>query len=529
MGRPLSKNTLSLLRPTAVVNESSTELAATIVRQESSTRFTVTTADGTAICNLTAESPQPGQMRLHAYAKDEGSYYVTHISKELVTVVPDTGSDLAYGDEVRWNLNTGNNQDLVLANKSYWNWLSILDVVSVYNFSISPDGTTYVYGYTFDDGQVCVIKISPTGEKVWSTTLTGITNIVYSSIGGFTDKDGNTFLTTASSDNNNTYIAKISEKGEVVWQRTFQAATGYQIGLTSFGIDSENGICLCMDKNGLIPQIFKFNSAGELVYQKQIVDLSGSYENINIPYVLSDDSVMFGSSQYGNEHNGLITRLDKNGLELSKFAFQDTQDPTTYFVSLTQIVADSSSNIIAVGEQRQSSYLTIRGQVTKVSLHGNMIWHRGYGNNSSFGYFNNCLIDKNDFIYAFFYAYDDSSTIITKWDPDGNLLWQRKITNADNSMYWYRQQLHNNHIYVFFYNDAGDQAILRFSTNGPSIGSYTEPFEYIVTDAADDGYGVISSNVGIATANISIESTNYSIESSELIQEPININYTFGF
>lgn len=87
-----------------------------IIKQESSTRFRVVTADGNAVCKLTTNSSvASGEIRLSATDSHSNTYYIRKISGRTVTVWPSNqtgGGSYEFGDvvtnsngtRVRWNV-----------------------------------------------------------------------------------------------------------------------------------------------------------------------------------------------------------------------------------------------------------------------------------------------------------------------------------------------------------------------------------------------------------------------------------------
>lgn len=537
MGRPLSKNTLSLLRPTAVVSTTSNELPARILRQESSTRFTVQTADGTNTCVLTANAPQPGEMRLKAFAEDDSSYYVTHISKELVTVMQGTGSAIPDGNEVRWNLSVGSVNDLLLDNYGNWKWLTIDgNDTGAWGFTINADKSLYLWGFATNvNYNNTVTKLSPQGNVEWSTVVLQGSDTYGSGFCGICDKYGNVYITNRDSSSNVTYFSKLNNRGEVIWQQQLSIYTGNNSASPYGYVDSQENFYAFLsgnDQNTLL----KFSPNGKILYQKNItspVNYANFYAN---GLVLTDDTLLTSTSQEqsaGDKNSTIeIARLDQNGNILNKFALYNDANPTASIVRAEMIKQDLNYDLILCGGHFGP---TNYGDLVKLSLDGTIKWHKGYGKSgSNYGRFADVVIDEDNNLYAVYYS---SETVVTKWSTDGDLIWQVGIVNDDNSLvYNYTPtslQLIDNHLYIEFYHYADgiydQQPVIRINKDNPELGSFTEPYQYTISDAADDGYGVISSNIAIKASTISIVDSNYTFANTNFAQEPINIDYEFGF
>jgi hypothetical protein len=84
-----------------------TGLAGDIIRQVSTNRYKVKTADGIKICQLTNDStPAPGFAYIVATATG-GTYYVTKLTSRKATLVAKTGDEALDGKTVPWSFSAG--------------------------------------------------------------------------------------------------------------------------------------------------------------------------------------------------------------------------------------------------------------------------------------------------------------------------------------------------------------------------------------------------------------------------------------
>jgi hypothetical protein len=80
---------------------------ADIIRQRSSRRYYVQTAEGNAICGLVAGTPAAvGEMSLNATDDSGGTYYVIKLTAHKAVVIPNTGSTFTANTSVHWTLTT---------------------------------------------------------------------------------------------------------------------------------------------------------------------------------------------------------------------------------------------------------------------------------------------------------------------------------------------------------------------------------------------------------------------------------------
>jgi hypothetical protein len=79
-----------------------------IIKQVSTDRYRVKTADGTGICKLAAAAPSAGQMTMTATDSAGGTYYVTKLTsrKALLIKGDRTGTQFTSGTMVAWNFDS---------------------------------------------------------------------------------------------------------------------------------------------------------------------------------------------------------------------------------------------------------------------------------------------------------------------------------------------------------------------------------------------------------------------------------------
>jgi hypothetical protein len=91
----------------AFVPGGSSAVAGDIIKQASSTRYSVTTAQGTGTCKLVAAaSTQSGEMTVLAVDSDSGDYYVTKLTARKARLVPNTGTQFSTNTMVKWTFDS---------------------------------------------------------------------------------------------------------------------------------------------------------------------------------------------------------------------------------------------------------------------------------------------------------------------------------------------------------------------------------------------------------------------------------------
>lgn len=100
----LTSATPNTIAVTAFIPGGASAKTADAVKQASSTRYRVTTADGTGVCSLVAGSPAEGEMNILAVDSDAGEYYVTKLTSRRCTIVQKTGVQFENDVSVGWNI-----------------------------------------------------------------------------------------------------------------------------------------------------------------------------------------------------------------------------------------------------------------------------------------------------------------------------------------------------------------------------------------------------------------------------------------
>jgi len=100
----LASGTPNTIAVTAFIPGGASAKTADAVKQASSTRYRVTTADGTGVCSLAAGTPTEGEMNILALDSDGGEYYVTKLTARRCTIVQKTGTQFSNDDSVGWTL-----------------------------------------------------------------------------------------------------------------------------------------------------------------------------------------------------------------------------------------------------------------------------------------------------------------------------------------------------------------------------------------------------------------------------------------
>jgi len=78
-----------------------------IIKEQSTRQYKMKTSEGTAKCVLKAGTPSAvGEMSINATDSDGGTYWVTKMTRHLVTLTPNTGSQFAADTRAQWVLDT---------------------------------------------------------------------------------------------------------------------------------------------------------------------------------------------------------------------------------------------------------------------------------------------------------------------------------------------------------------------------------------------------------------------------------------
>lgn len=296
-----------------------------------------------------------------------------------------------------------------------------------YNNSTCSVGMTKI---TVPQGENLQINVSNT-NSAW-LTLYGdpSSNIVedYSS-GVVYDSNGNSYIIGANGDDGIPFLVKYDTYGNIVWQKVFNEANNYYKTGDAVAVDSSNNVyCLVgTDDDVNDVTIFKFTNSGTLLWQTTITASIAFTPYIAGPDLATDSAGnVYASLYYDNSLDQSQTLIKLNSSGVLQWQKVVSGDGNGYPQGLT---VDSSDNIIMNGTYATPSVFA-NVLLTKFDSNGNLLWQKGFANP-----FGSALMTEpglvatdssNNIIVTIRYQAVDNynNGSVVKLDTNGNLLWQ---------------------------------------------------------------------------------------------------------
>ena len=436
-------------------------------------------------------------------------------SGSLVTT-DSTGNVYVVGNAI-----TGGPPDILLAKFDYNGdliWQKVLSGTGWdEGYSVTTDSTGNVYicgspGYTatYD---LLVAKFDSNGNLIWQKTL------------GSSDSDFGYTITTDSDDNiyvcgersnYNAMIVKYDPSGAVVWQRGFGRNDNYSAYGYGIAIDSNNDIVIAggevdpiTDFNVLVAKlpndgsgtgtygIFDYfattlteatanltlttgsmtaNTANLTVATGNLTITNGSFvcsNFVNLPGigVAGSNSWIFGSDGSLTLPGDSLSKYTGNigSIEKKNWVYTFGSSALDEVANLMiDTVYDSEGNIYSIGyAQLGNLYITI---ISKFNSQGNLLWQRKLENLvNHYSFPKSITIDSNNHIVI---AVSTLFSTIAKLDTTGNILWQINYedgaTPSSNEIYEVQVD-NNNNIYaagIVAWSELGSGIVIKFDTTG---------------------------------------------------------------
>lgn len=200
------------------------------------------------------------------------------------------------------------------------------------------------------------------------------------------------------------------------------------------------GVCLWNQTKDMIAQMefLKVNPSGDTILSRLYTQDSTGMMDVALKQMNTDEFIFFGETYSVNrtEYQLFNMAVDSNGNELW---YKSYANPPGYsYVGLGNMFIGKNKEIIDVGNAADNVHSTIDlGMVLKADSNGNLIWEKMYGATPTG--FGGGISTKSGYIivggngdsdtFQNFYAYAIGI------DTAGNLLWQKKYGNYNESDY----------------------------------------------------------------------------------------------
>jgi hypothetical protein len=266
-------------------------------------------------------------------------------------------------------------------------------------------------------GEMYIVKLNSSGQLQWSRTISG-TNYAFSVVqttdGGYVVAgDGQSFGYGA-------YFVKLTSDGTVQWTRVLAGEAlpgpvwsivqttdgGYAAAISPFEGHSSTGMIIVkLDSMGMLQWC---RSIGGLPYARCII------HTIDKGYIVAGATGAFGAGDF----DMFVVKLDSNGYLQWAKSIGGTSEDLAY-----SIVQTADGGYAVAGETRSFGNGTM--YIVKLENSGVLQWTKVVGEGFDKAY---SIIQTTDGGYcAAGYTSDYGDVLIVKFNPDGSLLWSRRI------------------------------------------------------------------------------------------------------
>lgn len=307
-------------------------------------------------------------------------------------------------------------------------WLSILSAsTSLQASGIAIDSSNNVYACGLNQttvGSSLLVNYSQTGAIGWQQNIfsAAINNLNAVTV----HSSGNVYvagrLTVGT--NQGLFLAKYTSAGAPVWQVLLNQS-GIDLA-NSVVTDSSENIYVCgRTSGGAVTNAFllaKYNSSGSLLWQRTL-DGANTQEAFGIVVDSSGNSYVAGQSD-ATGNSAFLFKYDTSGNLQWQTLLNGFED------AANAVALDPAGFVYMAGSTREGTS-TLGFLLAKYDFSGALIWKKLLGTSNVFGInVTSAAVDTSGNICLA--GRDTSGTprfgVFAKFDPSGNLLWQRKLT-----------------------------------------------------------------------------------------------------
>jgi hypothetical protein len=259
---------------------------------------------------------------------------------------------------------------------------NIDDQLSTPAIDVATDisGNAHIVTRTAID-DISIAKYSTSGQFLWKTALGGTSVLRPNSIA--TDSSSNVYIvgsidvsTANPPTSGSAYIAKFNSSGALQWQKRLDL-TNYVSGANTLHVDSVGnvymgGSSLGFYNNNFLPIIVKFNPAGEILWQRLVIEINKNGGS-GIRSIVSDNSGNL-LVRMGNFNFTGILKIPSDGSKIGQYPTSQfrtlSYEPTTFIannasasvitsnlVSSTANLSDSAGDLIEIVSDLPQGYV----------------------------------------------------------------------------------------------------------------------------------------------------------------------------
>ena len=326
----------------------------------------------------------------------------------------------------------------------YWYYEGANELANTLQFyGSTSDSTDNIYGVgwaSYDTYNAYIIqKFNNTGSRMWSKKINRSTD--YSDNGYEIAVDTNGDLITCGRSFTATGIDGVITKhsagsGTVVWSKTFANSLG-QTTLRKI-VPAANGdfyVAGETNPDGVfannVAVLARFNSAGEVVWQRQFGNTGGTTLGQDCAVDSTGDVYLVGRTDSPGTTDHFLVKYDSSGVE----QWQLTQGAANTDRGVG-VAVDSSDNVYVLGtvDTNQNTAPFTDFVLSKYDSTGTNIFQKRYGSTTANDYVGGITINDADQIYVSgTYQQTQQNTLAARWSNagilDANISWGRNTAN----------------------------------------------------------------------------------------------------
>mgnify|MGYP006921325376 CR=1 FL=1 len=286
--------------------------------------------------------------------------------------------------------------------------------------AIDSSNNIYVAGQTSTSGisRSLLVKYNSSGTQQWAKTLG--TNITFHNnywLAVDTDSSGNVYVAGETYNTQNRgIIAKYDSSGTVIWQKSVDGGP-YQFNSLVTASDGTSYVSGTNTSGPIGAQdiaIFKYDSSGNVVWQKNLGTVSGNENTADIKLDSSGNVYLSGRTNVSGTTAPLLVKLDSDGAILwqNQLVGESTAAPSSMTI-------DALNNVYLVGFIISGSNYNVH--IIKYNSSGDLLWQRVFAG-ANFEVGEGVAVGPDGSLYFLLDISIPYNFLVCKMGPNGNLI-----------------------------------------------------------------------------------------------------------
>ncbi|MEW5876153.1 MAG: hypothetical protein AB1752_13355 [Candidatus Zixiibacteriota bacterium] len=311
--------------------------------------------------------------------------------------------------------------------------------------AVDADGNVLVAGFQMNTGtnvDFVTLKYDPNGTLLWSETYDGPASGNDRPYAILVDAAGNSYVTgvSAGSGTLSDYTTlKYDPSGNLLWEKRYNGPGSQNDSAWAMAMDGAGNILVTgmsySPGSGYDYLTIKYNPSGDTIWTRRYNGTGSTLDGAEAIHVDGSDNVYVTgrSNGIGTFTDYLTIKYNSSGVMQWNRRYNG---PGNVHDKGVAVATDASANVIVTGRSWSN---TVRDDAAtlKYDASGTLLWERRFnGAADNDDYANALAIDPFDNIIVVGAGHDTNSVnldiLAIKYDPSGNILWQRWVDNIYN-------------------------------------------------------------------------------------------------